>query len=623
MSGPTLDLGCERCRGLAPEPLSGARLCDRHLVAEQLGIYVDDPARAVAEASQVATAELERSGAPGFRPHGVRLLERADLLALDDRTRVELGLALLQNQVFLAEKSPRIIALAEDEIESALERLARSNVDRDEMVGLRAQRWRVSANLRHQSGDYGISAAMYERTVERLRLLGAETLRMEQLRQQSLLSASWYLAGQTVESRRLADETREEFESLSGSGGADYHMAKVVEHRLQVGAFDEAVELSDGVLSSISVESGARPIDLVVLGRDRAEGLHGVGKRDEAEQALREAREQAVAAGLTDQIRKLDGLATTIASPSRTRRTRTVTHAPATTEAAVDVLVIATTDFELLSILGHLGGRELPQHPRTMAERREISVAGDLPLVVGVVRGRSQGQTTAQRTARRAIEALRPSVAVLVGIAGALPSTEIFLGDVLMATSVLDLSVDARKRGGRQEWSAEPVGGLDPFVHDAAPMLPAWQRELETWPRIPDRDDRRRTLVKPEVADHPGSTEWDQEIQAAIAHARQSGKDVGPPTALTGALATSNTLHKDPEVVELWRPVLRKVLAVEMESAGVLAACDDAGVPALVVRGISDIVGLKRAEAWTRYASESAAVFLASLLRSGRWPRAS
>jgi nucleoside phosphorylase len=55
-----------------------------------------------------------------------------------------------------------------------------------------------------------------------------------------------------------------------------------------------------------------------------------------------------------------------------------------------------------------------------------------------------------------------------------------------------------------------------------------------------------------------------------------------------------------------------------MESAGVYRAAHH--LPILAIRGISDIVGLRRDEAWTKYACETAAAFALSLANSPLLP---
>lgn len=72
---------------------------------------------------------------------------------------------------------------------------------------------------------------------------------------------------------------------------------------------------------------------------------------------------------------------------------------------------------------------------------------------------------------------------------------------------------------------------------------------------------------------------------------------------------------KDPELLIPWLATARNLLAIEMESGGVYRAVRER-CPMLTIRGISDIVGLKRADAWTKYACASAAAFTRAFLRT-------
>jgi nucleoside phosphorylase len=60
------------------------------------------------------------------------------------------------------------------------------------------------------------------------------------------------------------------------------------------------------------------------------------------------------------------------------------------------------------------------------------------------------------------------------------------------------------------------------------------------------------------------------------------------------------------------------VVAIEMELAGVYRASRRAHktYPVVSIRGVSDIVGLKRDEAWTQYACEVAAAYASAFIRS-------
>ena len=56
----------------------------------------------------------------------------------------------------------------------------------------------------------------------------------------------------------------------------------------------------------------------------------------------------------------------------------------------------------------------------------------------------------------RSVDDLGPSLLLIVGIAGGLPSDDVTLGDVVLATRILDFSVEARKF---QDETTYNVGG--------------------------------------------------------------------------------------------------------------------------------------------------------------------
>jgi nucleoside phosphorylase len=72
---------------------------------------------------------------------------------------------------------------------------------------------------------------------------------------------------------------------------------------------------------------------------------------------------------------------------------------------------------------------------------------------------------------------------------------------------------------------------------------------------------------------------------------------------------------KDPSVLIPWLQTARNLLAIEMESGGVYRAVRER-CPMLAIRGLSDLVGLSRADAWTKYACASAAAFTHAFLRT-------
>jgi nucleoside phosphorylase len=81
-------------------------------------------------------------------------------------------------------------------------------------------------------------------------------------------------------------------------------------------------------------------------------------------------------------------------------------------------------------------------------------------------------------------------------------------------------------------------------------------------------------------------------------------------------VASSDRLVKNANLARQWQQNHRDLAAIEMEAAGACAAAHDQNAKLIVIRGISDIVGLKRQRVWTKFACNSAAAFAHALLKS-------
>lgn len=239
-------------------------------------------------------------------------------------------------------------------------------------------------------------------------------------------------------------------------------------------------------------------------------------------------------------------------------------------------------------------------------------------MAIAVHRIREQGTSPAQAAATNAIEDLDPRLLVLVGIAGAVPTDEFSLGDVMVATRVTDLRVQALLPEHRRELSIRSDRG-HPGLIDRLTNL----SKFDEWagaesiglpqPEVPLAQDK-----------FTGDEAWSKKVRESL---RRSFRD-GPrkPRYVTGEIGSQDALVKDPEILKNWLiGGARKVEAIEMEAAGVMeaaAARTDALYPVLVVRGISDVVGYQREADWTTYACNTAAAFaicnLASDIRTTR-----
>ena len=76
---------------------------------------------------------------------------------------------------------------------------------------------------------------------------------------------------------------------------------------------------------------------------------------------------------------------------------------------------------------------------------RTADAGQDARYRVAIFRQIEQGNGEAQEAARDLIDDLQPSLLIVVGIAGGLPSDDISLGDVVLSTRVHDFSLEARK----------------------------------------------------------------------------------------------------------------------------------------------------------------------------------
>ena len=248
------------------------------------------------------------------------------------------------------------------------------------------------------------------------------------------------------------------------------------------------------------------------------------------------------------------------------------------------------------------------------------------PIRVALTRCVGQGNLSAQAVANNIIHDLDPSWLLLVGIAGGVPDNEFSLGDVIITSRLHDFSFGAATQGGSRTY--QTVGG---------PMHPEVVRFLQT--KIGGKNLGRLIqiagfLTRPEFLNPPsvfspdedlstylyGNVEFQAKVAGTINRRFPDGKRAGEIRVWSGPCANGNLLVKDTELLTTWQKSARQIVAMETELAGVYEAAGSAGrqnYPVLAIRGLSDIVGLKRAPEWTQYACDSAAAFSYAILRSG------
>jgi nucleoside phosphorylase len=264
-------------------------------------------------------------------------------------------------------------------------------------------------------------------------------------------------------------------------------------------------------------------------------------------------------------------------------------------------------------------------------EGREEALPGDSPYLVGSLPGRG-GRTHGVALAMLAHDGTRSAAAVttallvrfpqircvvMVGIAGGVPAADapqrhVRLGDIVVATDLVDYghlrSVDGRRiiRHGIDRPSADLVNADRALQADEVAGARPWESWLGAGAAVPAAfarpgGDSDVLLVDGVRTPHPDDS----------GHGRQPGL----PRVHRGAVGSADQLVRD----EALRDELARdygVYAIEMEGAGIAAACALRSVQWFMVRGIADYcLNATKGDEWHPYASLAAAAYTRALLR--------
>ena len=219
-------------------------------------------------------------------------------------------------------------------------------------------------------------------------------------------------------------------------------------------------------------------------------------------------------------------------------------------------------------------------------------------VAVAIARTASEGNVSAQDAVLELIDEQQPRLVLAVGIAGAVPTSDVFLGDVVLANGVHDLTRGAETAAGREEAAASCylMNAVKDFVANLT------MDDFKEW------QERAASITRPRVEGIGNSwtsdEEWDKKINGTL----EDNEKRTLPIVIDGVIASSDHLVKSEDFMERRLLVDRRILANDMESAGMAKACERRKVPLLIVRGISDIVGHTRSDGWKRYACEVVAM---------------
>lgn len=220
-----------------------------------------------------------------------------------------------------------------------------------------------------------------------------------------------------------------------------------------------------------------------------------------------------------------------------------------------------------------------------------------------------QGNAEAQALTSDTIAELEPRLLMVVGIAGGVPSSDVSLGDVVIATRVNDYTV--RKSTPSATAYAIAGGDLAEEIERGVTNLRARRAELGDWAKSASG---RPVIDTSAPVFTTGNADWNRSVARGLNGRFRSHAD-HEPKFKAGVIGSSDEMIADPNVVAQWIETARNLLAVEMESAGAYAAARNR-CPMVAIRAISDIVGLDRDQDWVPYASKVAAAFARAYLRT-------
>lgn len=280
----------------------------------------------------------------------------------------------------------------------------------------------------------------------------------------------------------------------------------------------------------------------------------------------------------------------------------------------IDIVIITIREDEYRAVLDRVPDRRLIHGRNRTYSGGVINKAEGGQYTVAVLRALEQGPNAAQDATWDAIDDLDPRLIVVAGIGGAVPDTEFTLGDVVIASRLHDFTVAAFKEGVAPSF-VNQGGPMNKDIQNLLALLPDLDSQLAGW-NVEDQIRVPRPGVNLSPENFYGDENWQKDTRSSLQRFFQTAGHRTVPIFTTRAIASSGSLIKSTQILEIWRQASRDVAAVEMELSGIYVAARRRGkeYPILAIRGISDVVGLKRSPEWTAYACHTAAAFCIALL---------
>ncbi|HEY3330241.1 MAG TPA: AAA family ATPase [Capsulimonadaceae bacterium] len=282
----------------------------------------------------------------------------------------------------------------------------------------------------------------------------------------------------------------------------------------------------------------------------------------------------------------------------------------------VDFVIITVREDEYRAVLSRFKPEGLYSGQNRTYAMSSLELPSGHTYSIAMIRCTEQGGQAGQAAASAAIQDLDLRWILLVGIAGAPPTMEYTLGDVVLGTRLYDLTVRALKQDAATTYD-QRGGPMNIRVQDLVSQIEAMVvlEKFSGW-NATDSIGCLRPKVDNKPSKRYGSRQWKRDVENTISHHFSGTVSRSAPLVTARGIVASDTLVKDTETLSEWQNSARHLGAVEMELHGVYYAVHNApgDYPILAIRGISDIVGFRRSDEWTAYACNSAAAFAKALL---------
>ncbi|WP_148313446.1 AAA family ATPase [Sorangium cellulosum] len=211
------------------------------------------------------------------------------------------------------------------------------------------------------------------------------------------------------------------------------------------------------------------------------------------------------------------------------------------------------------------------------------------------------------------VQDLAPNLLLIVGIAVGTPSEDYTLGDVVVATGIIDASKNEIRGSGAL--TPEP---MHKDVVKWASNLPALV--------APGWNDEKLTGPAPSIPQRfQGNISLKNVVLSSLKHQFAGGTasyytvprlKLRASRLVAGTVAASDHALSDSDLECIYEKAGSDLRAIESKSLDVYGAALLYGVPTMSIRGINEIVGMERDPKWTRYASRVAASFALAFLKA-------